>query len=181
MDLPATLRNRAALARAARGKKLPKIFARGAGTWLFPTTSAGARHTHCQHRHAHHLHASGHKAERDRARAARDFLLAVQEAALARARAGSRAAVWDSLVDRIAEGGAGKVLVLGAIDGRNTKLETRETLFPVLDRVLPRLAPPVALSPSCGLELLPRARARAKLETMARLAREYAGRGGETR
>jgi 5-methyltetrahydropteroyltriglutamate--homocysteine methyltransferase len=85
------------------------------------------------------------------------------------------------LVDRIAEGGAGKMLVLGAIDGRNTRLETRETIFPILDRAVPHLAPPVALGPSCGLELLPRERARAKLETMVRLAREYAGRGGESR
>jgi LAO/AO transport system kinase len=53
-------------------------------------------------RHARHLHASGHKVARDRARAARDFQLAVQEAALARARAGSRGAAWEALVARIA-------------------------------------------------------------------------------
>jgi 5-methyltetrahydropteroyltriglutamate--homocysteine methyltransferase len=81
------------------------------------------------------------------------------------------------LVERLAEVGAPKPLVLGLIDARNTKLETAATLFPVLDRVLPRLQGPVGLAPSCGLEFLPRDRARAKLETMARLAREYGGRG----
>jgi methionine synthase II (cobalamin-independent) len=48
----------------------------------------------------------------------------------------------------------------------------------VLDRMLPRLGETAYLNPSCGLEFLPRDRARAKLETMARLAREYAGRRG---
>jgi 5-methyltetrahydropteroyltriglutamate--homocysteine methyltransferase len=79
---------------------------------------------------------------------------------------------------RIAEAGSVKTLGLGLVDGRNTKLETAEGLYPVLDRVLPRLGETAYLNPSCGLEFLPRDRARAKLETMARLAREYAGRRG---
>jgi 5-methyltetrahydropteroyltriglutamate--homocysteine methyltransferase len=79
---------------------------------------------------------------------------------------------------RIAEAGSVKTLGLGLVDGRNTKLETVEGLYPVLDRVLPRLGETAYLNPSCGLEFLPRDRARAKLETMARLAREYAGRRG---
>ena len=82
------------------------------------------------------------------------------------------------LPQRIAEAGSDKVLALGLVDGRNTKLETREVVYPVLDRVLPRLGDTAYLNPSCGLEFLPRDRARAKLETMARLAREYAGPGG---
>lgn len=82
------------------------------------------------------------------------------------------------LAVRIAEAGSAKVLGLGLVDGRNTKLENRETIFPVLDRVLPRLGDTAYLNPSCGLEFLPRERARAKLETMVRLAGEYAGRGG---
>ena len=45
----------------------------------------------------------------------------------------------------------------------------------------PGLRGPVALGPSCGLELLPRDRARAKLENMAALAREYTGHEGRTR
>jgi len=84
------------------------------------------------------------------------------------------------LAVRVAEAGASKVLGLGLIDGRNTKLETAETLYPTLDRVLPRLGDTVYLNPSCGLEFLPRDRARTKLETMARLAREYVGRRSAT-
>lgn len=82
------------------------------------------------------------------------------------------------LATRIAEGGTDRSLGLGLIDGRNTKLETRDTVFPILDRVWPRLQGTVYLNPSCGLEFLPRDRARAKLETMVRLAREYAGARG---
>ena len=78
------------------------------------------------------------------------------------------------LADRIAEAGTGKTLGLGLVDGRNTKLETPDAVFPLLDRVLPRAGQPAYLNPSCGLEFLPRARARQKLETMARLARDYA-------
>jgi 5-methyltetrahydropteroyltriglutamate--homocysteine methyltransferase len=85
------------------------------------------------------------------------------------------------LARRIAEAGSTKVLGLGLIDGRNTKLETREVVYPVLDRVLPRLGETAYLGPSCGLEFLPRERARAKLETLVRLAREYAGAGRSTR
>jgi 5-methyltetrahydropteroyltriglutamate--homocysteine methyltransferase len=85
------------------------------------------------------------------------------------------------LARRIAEAGSAKALGLGLIDGRNTKLETRETVYPVLDQVLPRLGEPAYLNPSCGLEFLPRDRARSKLETMVRLARDYAGSGRSTR
>jgi methionine synthase II (cobalamin-independent) len=67
------------------------------------------------------------------------------------------------------------------IDGRNTKLEARDALFRTLDGVLPAIKGPVGLGPSCGLELLPRERARAKLENMVALAREYAGSAGRTR
>jgi len=76
----------------------------------------------------------------------------------------------------IAEAGASKVLGLGLIDGRNTRLETPEAVFPILDQVLPKLPTGRAyLSPSCGLEFLPRDRARAKLETMRRLRDAYLG------
>jgi methionine synthase II (cobalamin-independent) len=70
------------------------------------------------------------------------------------------------------------VLGLGLVDARNTRLEPVEALLPLLDRVGPRLGPTAYLNPSSGLELLPRARARAKLETLARLARAVAGPGG---
>ncbi len=76
----------------------------------------------------------------------------------------------------IAEAGSSKPLGLGLLDGRNTRLETPETIFPILDAVLPKL--PMGqgyLSPSCGFEFLPRDRARAKLETMRRLRDAYFG------
>jgi 5-methyltetrahydropteroyltriglutamate--homocysteine methyltransferase len=82
------------------------------------------------------------------------------------------------LAERIGASGASRTLVLGVVDGRNTRLETRDALYRVLDRALPGIAGPVGLGPSCGLELLPRERARAKLENMVALAREYAGRAG---
>jgi 5-methyltetrahydropteroyltriglutamate--homocysteine methyltransferase len=85
------------------------------------------------------------------------------------------------LAERIASAGASRALCLGLIDGRNTKLETRDSLFRILDKALPGLKGPVGLGPSCGLELLPRDRARAKLENMVALAREYTGRAGRTR
>jgi 5-methyltetrahydropteroyltriglutamate--homocysteine methyltransferase len=86
-----------------------------------------------------------------------------------------------ALADRIAAAGAPRTLVLGVVDGRNTKLETRDGVFRTLDRALTGLRGPVGLGPSCGLELLPRTRARAKLENMVALAREYAGRNGRNR
>jgi len=85
------------------------------------------------------------------------------------------------LVDRIAEVGAPRSLVLGVVDGRNTKLEARDAVLRILDRVVPKLEAPVGLGSSCGLELLPRDRARAKLENMVAIAREYAGRKGRPR
>jgi 5-methyltetrahydropteroyltriglutamate--homocysteine methyltransferase len=76
----------------------------------------------------------------------------------------------------IAEAGSSRPLGLGLIDGRNTRLETQEAVFPILDQVLPKLPTGRAyLSPSCGLEFLPRDRARAKLETMRRLRDTYLG------
>lgn len=76
----------------------------------------------------------------------------------------------------IADVGSAKPLALGLIDARNTKLETKESVFPVLDAVLPALtAGPTHLMPSSGLEFLPRARARLKLETLRRLRDAYLG------
>ena len=53
-------------------------------------------------RHLAHLGATGQKAERERARAAREFQLIVQEAALERMRAQLAEAGWDTLVAKIA-------------------------------------------------------------------------------
>jgi 5-methyltetrahydropteroyltriglutamate--homocysteine methyltransferase len=75
----------------------------------------------------------------------------------------------------IADRGSGKLLSLGLVDARNTRLETKETVFPVLDLIARRLRGPVHLAPSAGLEYLPRDRARAKLETMRRLRDAYVG------
>jgi 5-methyltetrahydropteroyltriglutamate--homocysteine methyltransferase len=76
----------------------------------------------------------------------------------------------------IADAGSSKPLALGIIDARNTKLETAEGVFAILDTVLPALGPgPAYLTPSCGLEFLPRERARQKLETMKRLRDAYLG------
>ena len=79
------------------------------------------------------------------------------------------------LVERIAEVGSPRSLVLGLVDGRNTKIESRDAISRVLDRVLPKLRAPVGLGSASGLELLPRDRARAKLENMVAIAREYTG------
>ncbi|HSF03577.1 MAG TPA: hypothetical protein VLA62_11225, partial [Solirubrobacterales bacterium] len=80
------------------------------------------------------------------------------------------------LARRVAESGSDKTLALGLFDGRNTKLETAETVFPALDRVMSRLRGDGYVNPSCGLEYLPRARARAKLDTMVSLVRSWEGR-----
>ena len=80
------------------------------------------------------------------------------------------------LATLIAEVGAEKALALGVVDGRNTKLETPERVFPILDMVLPALKGSQAyLTPSCGLEFLPHDRARQKLETLRRLRDAYLG------
>lgn len=80
------------------------------------------------------------------------------------------------LADLIAEEGSAKPLALGLLDGRNTRLERREEIFPLLDRILPALAADrVHLCPSSGLEYLPRERARAKLRTMRAIRDAYLG------
>ena len=69
----------------------------------------------------------------------------------------------------IQDRGTARGLSLGLVDARNTKLETADQLFPVLDRILPGIRGPVHLGPSCGLEFLPRGRARAKLQNLKTL------------
>lgn len=71
------------------------------------------------------------------------------------------------------ERGAALGLSLGLVDARNTKLETKEEIFPILDLVMPRLRGIVHLGPSCGLEFLPRDRARAKLQNLKVLRDGY--------
>ena len=74
------------------------------------------------------------------------------------------------LSERIASVGSQKILGLGLIDGRNTRIETPEQVLSILEKVLPRLAGGIAyLNPSCGLEYLPRDKAVAKLKLMKEL------------
>jgi 5-methyltetrahydropteroyltriglutamate--homocysteine methyltransferase len=82
------------------------------------------------------------------------------------------------LIDAILHDGADRPLALGLIDGRNTKLDdvdvTAETLKRVVDALDARGVSEVHLQPSCGLEFLPRDRAKRKLERM-RDIKEKAG------
>lgn len=61
-------------------------------------------------------------------------------------------------------------IALGAIDGRNTKLDDTETVVATVERVMNALdsrgVEEVHLQPSCGLEYLPRDRAQRKLQRM---------------
>ena len=71
------------------------------------------------------------------------------------------------LVDRVAAARPAKALGLGLLDGRNTKLEDPDTVLRALDRILPRVqAEECYLTPSSGLEYLPRDRALAKLKRL---------------
>ena len=67
-----------------------------------------------------------------------------------------------------------KVLGLGLIDGRNTKLESEGDIFPILSQIIPVIgAGNCYLNPSCGLEYLPWDRAFHKLENMKRLCDKF--------
>ncbi len=82
------------------------------------------------------------------------------------------------LADRIGRDGSDKRLGLGLIDGRNTRLETKEEIFKLLNKILPRLKGDVCyLNPSCGLEYLPRDKAYRKLANMVKLKRLFEERG----
>jgi 5-methyltetrahydropteroyltriglutamate--homocysteine methyltransferase len=79
---------------------------------------------------------------------------------------------------KIARLGSKRILGLGLIDGRNTRMETAEEVCPILEKILPRLPGGLAyLTPSCGLEYLPREKAGAKLRLMREL-KETFHRGG---
>ncbi len=79
-----------------------------------------------------------------------------------------------ALLDVIADTGSAKILALGLVDGRSTRLEEAGAIAAALDRASRRY-PHDALfvQPSCGLEYLPRDRAALKLGQLAR-ARELA-------
>ena len=75
-----------------------------------------------------------------------------------------------ALVDAIVATPPGKDVALGAIDGRNTK---PDDIVDVVKRVADALdgkgTDTLYLQPSCGLEFLPRDRAKRKLESMAQI------------
>lgn len=81
-----------------------------------------------------------------------------------------------SLTDLIARQGSAKVLALGLVDGRNTKLEDAQALARQLDRLLRGAkAGRAHLTPSCGLEYLPRDRAQLKLRLLATVKKTFLG------
>jgi 5-methyltetrahydropteroyltriglutamate--homocysteine methyltransferase len=86
----------------------------------------------------------------------------------------------EDLISNIEMVGSSKVLGLGIFDARNSRMDRKEEIFRVLDRVLPRVSTDSCyLNPSCGLEFLPRDRARKKLELMTSLRYRYMHAGGQ--
>ncbi len=82
-----------------------------------------------------------------------------------------------TLVSKIEKAGSTKKLGLGLFDGRNTRLERKEEIFPVLEKILKRASKQDHfLTTSCGVEYLPRDRALKKLKNMSSLAREWSTR-----
>jgi 5-methyltetrahydropteroyltriglutamate--homocysteine methyltransferase len=82
------------------------------------------------------------------------------------------------LLDRVARDGSDKRLGLGLIDGRNTRVETKEEVFKQLNRILPKLKGDTCyINPSCGLEYLPRDKAYRKLANMVKLKKLFGERG----
>jgi 5-methyltetrahydropteroyltriglutamate--homocysteine methyltransferase len=74
------------------------------------------------------------------------------------------------LAGLVTSAGSPKPLGLGLIDGRNTKLEDAGEVARLIDHLLPKIQGGRAyLNPSCGLEYLPRDRAFAKLELLAKI------------
>ena len=81
------------------------------------------------------------------------------------------------LGDLIAQAGSDKAIAFGLIDGRNTRMQTTEEILPILCAALARVkGSPSYLTPSCGLEYLPRDKAQLKLKQVAAVAAELVGR-----
>jgi 5-methyltetrahydropteroyltriglutamate--homocysteine methyltransferase len=80
------------------------------------------------------------------------------------------------LVDRVASNGTARPLVLGLVDGRNTRLEDPAALARQLEKLAHGADLSRAyLSPSCGLEFLPRDRARQKLKHLSVIRNTFLG------
>lgn len=78
----------------------------------------------------------------------------------------------------IAKEGSSKVLALGLIDGRNTRLEETDKVARQIGQLLPAIkADKVYLTSSCGLEYLPRDRAQMKLKHMKTIKDTFLGSG----
>ena len=79
-----------------------------------------------------------------------------------------------SLLDAIADTGSAKILALGLVDGRSTRLEEAGSVAAALERASRRYPhDTLFVQPSCGLEYLPRDCAGLKLGQLAR-ARQLA-------
>jgi 5-methyltetrahydropteroyltriglutamate--homocysteine methyltransferase len=80
------------------------------------------------------------------------------------------------VIDRLAVDGHPKGVSLGLVNARNTRLETVDELVAAVGRVATTVpVERLQLAPSCGLEFLPRDRARNKLARLVEAARAVAG------
>jgi 5-methyltetrahydropteroyltriglutamate--homocysteine methyltransferase len=76
----------------------------------------------------------------------------------------------EALLDAYPEG---KKMQLGIVDARNTRLEPVDDLARIIERYATKVGPRrLRVSPSAGLEYLPRDKARAKLERLTEAARK---------
>lgn len=80
----------------------------------------------------------------------------------------------EQLVEIVRTEGSEKALGLGLIDGRNTKLESAQTVSSALEKLLPAIKSSYSyLNPSCGLEYLPRDKALLKLKNLVSIGRQF--------
>ncbi len=77
------------------------------------------------------------------------------------------------LVDVIQSHGSSKLLALGLVDGRNTQLEDARRVAKQLERILGKTRQRAYLTPSSGLEYLPRDRAQLKLKHLATIRKTF--------
>ena len=81
------------------------------------------------------------------------------------------------LVETIAARGSSRMLGLGLVDGRNTRLEDAGAVAGQIERIAAGTGAETAhLNPSCGLEYLPRDRAQSKLRHLATIKKNFLGR-----
>jgi 5-methyltetrahydropteroyltriglutamate--homocysteine methyltransferase len=76
----------------------------------------------------------------------------------------------------ISGAGSARELALGLVDGRNTRLEDPAAVARQMGQIFRKLpAARAYLAPSCGLEYLPRDRARLKLENLTTIKKTFLG------